>query len=296
MHKLKWDDLQYVYAVAEHGSLSAASRALGVNHATVLRRVAWLEETNDVRLFDRDKNGYSLRPEGRALLASLKLMDHASARIGRSLALTAKGIEGTFRLATTDAIASLLLPGYLRTLREAHLNINIEVAVSNNPIDMSLSGAEILIRPGADLPPELSGTRAGEVDFSVFAAPQYLEQNEGVPIGDHKWLGVAPGFAKSTVGEWQFSAIRSRFEFTADSFLTLARMAAQGLGLAMLPGFVGKNTQGLVRVEEFRDGPKISIWVATHREFRQQNDIEKLLNFFAGAIARDIGQEEQSPR
>ncbi|MCV0426637.1 MAG: LysR family transcriptional regulator [Roseibium sp.] len=293
MHKLRWDDLQFVYAVAEQGSLSAASRALGVNHATVLRRIAWLEETNDVKLFDRSKNGYSLRPEGRALLASLKLMDHASARIGRSLALTAKGIEGTFRLATTDAIACLLLPGLLSTLRETHPNINIEIAVSNDPIDMSLSGAEILIRPGADLPPELSGVRAWEVDFGVYGSPLYLEQNAGLPIDGHKWLGVAPGFAKSTVGEWQFSAIRSRFEFTADSFLTLAGLAAQGLGLAMLPGFVGRNTHNLVPADEFPGGPTTGVWVATHSEFRRQNDIETLLSFFAAALARDAGQVKQ---
>ena len=36
---IEWDDLRYVLAVAESGSLAAAARALGVNHTTVLRRV-----------------------------------------------------------------------------------------------------------------------------------------------------------------------------------------------------------------------------------------------------------------
>ena len=44
MHSSNWDNLRYVLTVAEHGSLSAAARALGVNHATVLRRVSAFEE------------------------------------------------------------------------------------------------------------------------------------------------------------------------------------------------------------------------------------------------------------
>jgi hypothetical protein len=40
----QWDDLRFFLAVARTGSLSAASRALGVGHVTVGRRIALLEE------------------------------------------------------------------------------------------------------------------------------------------------------------------------------------------------------------------------------------------------------------
>jgi DNA-binding transcriptional LysR family regulator len=295
MHKIRWDDLQYVHAVAEQGSLSAASRVLGVNHATVLRRIALLEAASEVKLFDRRNDGYRLRPEGRALLASLKLMDDASARIRRSLTSTAKGIEGTFRLATTDAVACLLLPGYLATLREVHPNINIEVAVSNDPIDMSLSGAEILIRPGMDLPPELSGIRAGTVQFAVYGAAGYLEKNQGLALHEHKWLGVAPDFAKPTAGEWQQAHVGTRFEFSADSFLMLASLAAQGLGLAMLPAFVGQKTDQLVPFGGLTRLPETAIWVATHKDFRKQHNIEILMDFFANTLRADTRPEELPP-
>ncbi len=64
MHKIRWDDLQFVHAVARHGALSAAARELGVNHATVLRRITALEAAQGVTLFDRPPGGYRLRPEG----------------------------------------------------------------------------------------------------------------------------------------------------------------------------------------------------------------------------------------
>ncbi|WP_420414527.1 LysR family transcriptional regulator [Roseibium sp.] len=287
MHKVHWDDLQYVHAVIEHGSLSAASRALGVNHATVLRRIALLEAAYDIKLFERRNDGYRLLPEGRALLASLKLMDQASARIMRSLALTSKGIEGSFRLATTDSIACLQIPGYLEQLRAVHSSINIEVVVSNNPIDMSLSGAEILIRPGGEMPPDLSGIRAGSIEFCVYGAPDYLKEAAGLPARDLKWLGVAPHFARSTAGEWLFANAQTSFEFSADSFLALASMAARGLGVTMLPDFIGRQTEGLVAVDRMPTGPETGLWVATHKDFRRQSNIETLLNFFAEAIKAD---------
>ncbi|MEP4767757.1 MAG: LysR family transcriptional regulator [Roseibium sp.] len=287
MHKIDWGDLQYVHAVIEHGSLSAASRALGVNHATVLRRIALLEAAFDIKLFERRNDGYRLLPEGRSLLASFKTMDQASARILRNLSLTSKGLEGNYRLATTDSIACLLLPDYLKQLRETHSNINIEVVVSNNPIDMSQSGAEILIRPGLTLPSDLSGLHAGSIDFRVYGAPDYLKKNADRPISDLKWLGVAPHFAESTAGEWLFANAQTSFNFSADSFLALASMATCGLGVTMVPGFIGRMTDGLVEAENMPQGPETDVWVATHEDFRRQSNIETLLSFFAEAIKAD---------
>lgn len=43
MYSMNWDDLRFVLAVADQGSVSAAARDIGVTHATVLRRVAAFE-------------------------------------------------------------------------------------------------------------------------------------------------------------------------------------------------------------------------------------------------------------
>ncbi len=49
---IDWYDVRYVLAVARVGSVRAAAERLGVNHATVFRRVARLEERLGARLFD----------------------------------------------------------------------------------------------------------------------------------------------------------------------------------------------------------------------------------------------------
>jgi DNA-binding transcriptional LysR family regulator len=44
VHKLKWDDLQIILAVARSGSASRAAASLELNHATVIRRIAAFRE------------------------------------------------------------------------------------------------------------------------------------------------------------------------------------------------------------------------------------------------------------
>ena len=46
-----WDDIRFVLAVAETGSLNAAAQLLGVTHATVLRRVAAFEARHGKTIF-----------------------------------------------------------------------------------------------------------------------------------------------------------------------------------------------------------------------------------------------------
>ncbi|MCB2152823.1 MAG: LysR family transcriptional regulator, partial [Rhodobacteraceae bacterium] len=60
MQRDNWDDLRFVLAVAEEGSVSGAARRLGVNHATVLRRIAAFEEATGVEIFDKTARGYAV--------------------------------------------------------------------------------------------------------------------------------------------------------------------------------------------------------------------------------------------
>lgn len=55
---LTWNDFKIVMAIANAGSLSGAARSLGVNHATVFRRLGDIERRLGVALFERSRKGY----------------------------------------------------------------------------------------------------------------------------------------------------------------------------------------------------------------------------------------------
>ena len=88
MAGLEWDDLRYVLAVANAGSLAGAARSLGVNHTTVLRRVSAFEKRMGLRLFERLPTGYVLTAGGEELIAAARHLEDTHrqrrAQAGRS--------------------------------------------------------------------------------------------------------------------------------------------------------------------------------------------------------------------
>src|SRR5919199_638397 len=104
MHRIDWDDLRYLLAVAEHGSLAGAARALGVNHTTVLRRVTAFEARQGVRLFERTPGGAALTPAGDELAQAASRVGDIVARVERRLAGRDLRLEGTLRVTTTDTL------------------------------------------------------------------------------------------------------------------------------------------------------------------------------------------------
>src|SRR5438552_16556304 len=61
---IDWDDVRYFLAVARGGSVRAAAEGLVVNHSTVLRRIAQLEDRPGVQMFEKLPSGYRLTAAG----------------------------------------------------------------------------------------------------------------------------------------------------------------------------------------------------------------------------------------
>ncbi len=278
MHKIRWDDLQYVYAVARHGALSAAARELGVNHATVLRRITGLEAALGVTLFDRPPGGYRLRAEGRDLLTALNTMGETVEHLERVLPTLGKGLEGSFRVTTTDSIAELLMPRYLADLQRVHPEVQVELVVSNMSMDPKHPDAEISIRPAKVLPDWLEGRRVAAMNMTGYKA-------NGV-ARDAKWLAMSGPLLRSPLGAWQAEQPEETLGMKADSFCTLARMADAGLGRVMLPNFIGAASTNLKPIPGARTY-QTNIWTAAHPDLLRAERVRVAIDFFANALSAD---------
>src|SRR5262249_1510244 len=73
-----WDGIPYFLAVARGGSVRAAAERLGVNHSTVLRRVAQLEERLGAQMFEKLPSGYRLTDAGEDVLEFADQMEASS--------------------------------------------------------------------------------------------------------------------------------------------------------------------------------------------------------------------------
>ena len=85
---IDWDDVRYFLAVARGGSVRAAAERLGVNHATVLRRIAQFEERLGVQMFESlIPQGKMGRPEDIATVGLFLASDDSSYANGVELAV-----------------------------------------------------------------------------------------------------------------------------------------------------------------------------------------------------------------
>jgi len=75
---LDWNDLRYFLAVAREGSTLAAGRALRVSQTTVARRIAALEQSLGLPLFDKRQAGYVMTPLGTDLLTRAEQVELAA--------------------------------------------------------------------------------------------------------------------------------------------------------------------------------------------------------------------------
>ena len=88
---MNWNDLHFVLAIARHGSLSGAGRALKVNQTTVGRRLAALERSLDFRLFVRARPSFIPTEAGETVIA------HAERMESEALSVTGKLNNRDFR-------------------------------------------------------------------------------------------------------------------------------------------------------------------------------------------------------
>src|SRR5215813_3097096 len=102
----QWDDVRFFLAVSREGSLSRAARVLGVDHVTVGRRIAALEQQLGAKLLIRTPEGFSASAAGQAILTRCEAMEGAALDLERLAAGHDAQFTGSIRLSTTEVLAA----------------------------------------------------------------------------------------------------------------------------------------------------------------------------------------------
>lgn len=275
MHKSDWDDLRFVLAVAEEGSLNAAARRLGVNHATVLRRVAAFEDLHGAPIFDRSARGYAIRSDKLRLVGAVQEAAAAMRRVeAMGGATEAVGLT-PIRITSTDSLCIYLLPSILPQL-EAQ-GFSVDLSANNDRVDLGRLQAEVTVRPTPELPDTLTGTSPARLGFGAFVARKGEAQG---------WLGLAGPLGRSRPAIWmEQTGLTDRLVGAADSFITLREMVAHGQGQAILPIFLGADDRRLERLQIDMPEFSVPIWVASHNEHADLPRLVRIRNILTEALA-----------
>jgi len=274
------NDLIYIAAVTQTGSLSAAARKLHVNHATVFRRVAHIEAALGVRLFERDAGRYVATVAGEELAAAGLAIEQTAERSLLKVAGRDLRPSGVVRITTTDSFATTLLNPVLALCRVRYPQIALHVGIDNNMLDLSKRDADIAVRPTLQPPEYLVGKCIAPLAFAVYGAMDYLDNTTASALSEHHWIGLGESLERHRTMQWLQKVIPlEQVGYRIDGFGSVAQACADGLGLAVLPCFLGDNLAPLRRIHEPLPELASELWVLTHPDLRKTARIQTVFQF-----------------
>ena len=175
-----WDQARVLLAIARTGQLLGAGRKLGLNHATISRRIAQLEAALGVRLLDRHTQGVSLTPAGERVAAAAERMEAAMLQAQAELSARTPDITGTVRIGAPDGFGTYFLAAELGHLTRAHPGLVIELVPLPRTFSLSRREADLAVTLDRPMRERLIVRRLTDYALAVYGSAGYLAER-GTP-------------------------------------------------------------------------------------------------------------------
>lgn len=266
MSPFDWDDVRLFLAASRAGSLTAAGRRLGIDAATVGRRIARLETALKSTLMVRSVRGLTLTTAGSRLKETAQQAEAAMLATFEEGQRDAGG--GTVRISVAEGFGTAVLAPALPALRARRPNLEIELAA--NPGFLSPATREVDI--AVTLTPSAEGRLIVEplsdYRLALYAAPAYLKR-AGEPktlaaLNGHEIVGYVDDLLYAPELRYLDEiGLGARPALASTSIRAQREMIAAGGGIGVLPCFLG---EGLTRVLRREALLTRRLWMSTHRD------------------------------
>jgi DNA-binding transcriptional LysR family regulator len=288
---MDWNDLRYLLALRDQGSLSAAARYLRVNQATVGRRLTALQKDVGVPLVERSSQGMRLTPAGEQAVLAARRMEETTATLERQLAGAEPKVAGAVRITAPDTVASQVLAPHLPELRERHPELRLELLASARAVNLSRQEADVAVRLFRPREPTLAVRRLGTLAFALYASPEYVRRH-GRPhpdsLREHVLLGDDDSVAGTPEKQW-LEEVGQGAHFALRSNSRYAQLAAAraGAGVALLPCYLADAEPGLVRLCEPEVVPPREAWLVVHQDLQRVLRVRAVIDFVGEIFTRE---------
>ncbi len=287
--RLAWDDLNTMLAVARGGSLSAAARALGVNHSTVSRRLAALEAAAGHTLFRRLPRGYVPTAAGERLIETAERMESEFRGLTRVLSGEDIRVSGAVRLTAPDDMANFLLVEPLARFGARHPEVRIELAIDNRMLNLGRREADVAVRATNSPPANLVGRRPSDIVCAVYAARALLEAGgkSARRPSEGPWIAWEDDGQSNAIKSWLVRHCDpARIAYRSSSLANQFAAARAGIGFAVLPCFLCDPCPNLRRAGPPLEPTRTGIWILTHPDLQGAARVAALTDFLFTEIKR----------
>ena len=248
--------------VARHGGFGRAARAAGRPKATLSRRVAELESSLDLRLFERGARALKLTQEGRALFertgALLTELDETAAAIASG----GDRPRGRLRISAPLLFSQTAMGSLAARFALQYPDVRLEVTTEDRAVDMIEEAYDLVIRVNPDPDDSLVGRIFLRDRLVVVASPDLQRPKDGSRVA-----AVVRGAADQTV-VWNVTTPMGRSRIAIDPVLRLSSLimvrdaVRAGVGAGRLPVSLVSRDLAAGSLVHWGDGdePDIELW------------------------------------
>lgn len=288
---MNWDDARVFLALYREGTLRAAARSMGVDQATVGRRLAALEGVVGATLFLRTSGGYVLTLAGESVLDAAQRMEQSANEFQRLTQGLDDRLSGEVRITTTDSLAMDFLMPALESLHARYPEVVVQIHASTQMLNLARREADIAIRTVRPDNPDLIARRLAQWPMGLYASAGYLQAHgkpePGTAFAGHDLVVYQPYVLASREPTLAGEPISGgRIVAAVNSSLMVRTAIKAGLGVGEIPVYMGE-ADGLVRLwpERSREVP-YEVWLVTHKDLRHSARIRAAIDEIALAFER----------
>ncbi|MCB1453847.1 MAG: LysR family transcriptional regulator [Rhizobiaceae bacterium] len=288
---MNWDDVRVFLAVARAGQILGAARRLGLNHATVSRRVAALEEALGAKLFQRLTTGTELTPAGQRFLPVAERMETDMIAVRADLASEGDEIAGPVRIGAPDGFGVAFLAPRLGELTARHRDLTIQLVPVPRSFSLSRREADIAITVERPAEGRLVAGKLVDYSLGLYASKDYVtrfgQPQTPAELAGHRLIGYVPDliinpsldYANEFWREWETN-------YAISSALGQVEAVRSGAGIGILHTFIARSLPELVQVEAAAPIRR-AYWLVYHESVRPMRRIQAVSSFISEIVDKE---------
>lgn len=289
MSVLNWDNLRLFLAVARHGKLTAAGRAVGLDHSTLTRRLSALEADLGARLVDRSPRGVVLTTAGQALLSYVERIDAEVLASAAEVGGADSDVAGTVRLSTPEAFGTFLVAPNAGALHQRHPALQLELTPESRSVSLSRREADLAIELTRPPKGRVAARKLTDYRLGLYGSSDYLARAEPLlqvsDIRRHPLVWYIDEFID--LPELRYIdevADDAPTVFRSSSIAAQQNAVAGGLGLGLLHAFAAEQDPRLIRVLADDLEIRRSYWLVTHQDQQRLPRVRAVVDFLTDLV------------
>ena len=280
--RLSADDLLVLLAVGRTGKYTTAAEELGLNHTTISRRIAALEEAMGGRVLARVAGGWELTDLGRGALTAAETVETAV----RSLAADPAGqraLDGVVRISATDGFSAYIAAPAAAAVQRMHPKVAVEIVATTRRATQQRSGLDVEVVVGEPRVRRAKALRLCDYRLGLYASRDYLDEH-GAPadVADLQRFPLVY-FIDSMLQVDDLDLAASfapamRESVTSTNVFVHVEATRASAGIGLLPCFMADRHRDLVRILAQQVSARLSYWLVARAEALRRPEVAAVVD------------------